>query len=167
MRVYVSQNKPFTLIYDSWKAGSRELASLSPESGRRHAEVILAKVLANRKPPYGIAGGLFDVLTDSGGDVFAVSNEDILYWLLQFRNLEGYDLLPAPCTAVAALAQALEEGKVSRQEYIMLNCTGGGALAAMGKGFSCKEPDLVLSPELPAEEIVARVSALFKKNEIW
>ena len=62
-------------------------------------------MLANRKPPYGLAGGVFDVLRESKGDTFTCSNDDIMYWLLQFRNLEGYDLLPAPCAAVAALAR--------------------------------------------------------------
>ena len=109
MRVYVSQNTPFTLLYDSWKAGSRQLADISPEQGRRQAEVILAKVLSNRKPPYSIAGGLFDVLERSHGDVFLASNDEIMYWLLQFRNLEGYDLLPAACVAVSSLAQAVRD----------------------------------------------------------
>ena len=161
MRVYVAQNKPFTLIYDSWKAGSRELVPLTPESGRRNAEVILAKVLANRKPPYSIAGGMYDVLKWSGGDAFAVSNDDIMYWLLQFRNLEGYDLLPASCCAVSALSQAVSEGKVKKDEYIMLNCTGGGTLAAMAKGYVLKQPDLILSPELDESEIIEKVNSLF------
>lgn len=161
MRVYVSQNAPFTLIYDSWKAHSRELLPISPEDGRRNAEVILAKVLSNRKPPYSLAGGLFDVLEASHGDAFTASNEEIMFWLLQFRNLEGYELLPAPCTAVSALAQAVKNGTVKPDEYIMLNCTGGGNIGAMSKGFVLHEPELVLSPDLPAEEIIEKVSALF------
>ena len=161
MRVYVSQNTPFTLMYDSWKAGSRQLLDLTPEQGRRQAEAILAKVLSNRKPPYSIAGGLFDVLTKSGGDMFTATNEEIVTWLLQFRNLEGYDLLPAPCTAVTALAKAVEEGKVSKDDYIMLNCTGGGTIASMAKGYVHKEPDLVLSPDLSAEEVIEKVNSLF------
>ncbi len=160
MRIYVSQNSPFTLIYDSWKAGTRSLADLSPEVGRRNSEVILAKVLSNRKPPYGIAGGLFDVLSESHGDVFLASNDDIVYWLLQFRNLEGYDLLPAACVAVSSLAQAVRDGIVGKDECIMLNCTGGGILSSMGRGYVLKEPDLVLSPDLPSEEIVRRVKAI-------
>lgn len=164
MRVYVSQNTPFTLMYDSFKAGKRDLVPLSAEEGRRQAEVILAKVLSNRKPPYGIAGGLFDVLNESHGDVFKASNDDIMYWLLQFRNCEGYDLLPASCTAVAALSQAVSEGKVGKDEYIMLNCTGGGTLASMAKGYVLKEPDLVLDPDLSADEIIDSVRALIDMN---
>lgn len=161
MKVFVSQNIPFTLMYDSWKADSRALVELSPEQGRRNAEIILAKVLANRKPPYSLAGGLYDVLKASNGDVFKISNDDIVYWILQFRNLEGYDLLPASCTAVAALAQAVNEGKVKKDDYIMLNCTGGGTLIAMSRGYVAKQPDLILSPDLPAEEIIAAVNSLF------
>ena len=161
MRVYVAQNDPFTLMYDSWKAGSRALVNLDPEKGRHEAEVVLASVLSNRKPPYSLAGGLYDTLKASGGDFYLASNNDIIYWLLQFRNREGYDLLPASCVAVTALAKAVREGTVKKDEYIMLNCTGGGVLGAMARGFVLKDPDLVLSPDLPAEEIVSRVSALF------
>lgn len=161
MRVYVAQNAPFTLMYDAWKAGTRELPQITPEEGRGKSERILATVLSNRKPPYSIAGGLYDVLKESNGDFFLATNNDIFYWLLQFRNKEGYELLPAACVAVAALAQAVSDGKVKKDDYIMLNCTGGGTLGAMSKGFVHKEPDLILSPDLPAEEVIKAVKNLF------
>ena len=161
MRVYVAQNSPFTLMYDAWKAGSRELPEMTPEEGRGKSERIIATVLSNRKPPYSIAGGLYDVLKESNGDFFLATNNDIFYWLIQFRNKEGYELLPAACVAVAALAQAVSEGVVKKDDYIMLNCTGGGTLGAMSKGFVHKEPDLVLSPDLPAEDVVKAVKELF------
>lgn len=161
MRVYVAQNSPFTLIDDSWKMHSRKLADLTPTKGRRQAEMILAKVLANRKPPYGLAGGLYDVLIWSRGDSFTCTNDDIMFWLLQFRNREGYDLLSASCAAVAALAKAVWEGKVKKDECIMLNCTGGGTLGSMALGYELKKPDLVLDPDLPEEEVIAAVNSLF------
>ena len=161
MRVYVAQNEPFTLMYDSWKACTRALVDLDPDEGRNYAERVIATVLSNRKPPYSIAGGLYDVLKASGGDFFVASNNDIIYWLLQFRNKEGYDLLPAPCVAVTALAKAVKEGVVKKDEYIMLNCTGGGLLDSMSKGYVLKEPDLVLSPDLPSSEIIEKISGLF------
>lgn len=161
MRVYVAQNEPFTLMYDSWKAGTRALVDLDPDEGRNYAERVIATVLSNRKPPYSIAGGLYDVLKVSNGDFYLASNNDIIYWLLQFRNKEGYDLLPAPCVAVTALAKAVKEGAVKKDEFIMLNCTGGGLLDSMSRGYVLKEPDLVLSPELPASEIIDQISSLF------
>ncbi|MBP5566808.1 MAG: cysteate synthase [Bacteroidales bacterium] len=161
MKIFVAQNKPFTLLYDSWKAGGRDLVPLEAETGRHQAECILAKVLSNRKPPYGLAGGLFDAMKDSRGDAFLASNDDIIYWIMQFRNLEGYDIFPAPACAVHALAQAVRDGHVGKDDVIMLNITGGGSLAAMGKGYQLLEPSLVLSPELPADEIIAKVDSLF------
>lgn len=161
MKIFVAQNKPFTLLHDSWQARKRDLVALEPEIGRRQAESILAKVLSNRKPPYSIAGGLYDALVDSRGDSFLASNDDIIYWILQFRNLEGYDIFPAPACAVHALATAVREGQVRKEDVVMLNITGGGSLAAMAKGFHLLEPELVLSPELPADEIIAKVNALF------
>ena len=130
---------------------------LAPEK----AAMILAKVLSNRKPPYGIAGGLYDVLTESGGDMFKVTNDEIVYWMLQFVYKEGVDIFPAAAAAVASVKQALDEGKISRDETVMLNVTGGGKLNATEKGFCWKEPDLVLSPDLPAEEIISAVDKLF------
>lgn len=161
MRIYVAQNRPFTLLYDSWKAHQRALAELDPAEGRRNAEVILAKVLSNRKPPYSLTGGLFDALEATGGDAFTASNDEIIYWILQFRNLEGYDILPAPACAVQALSQAVREGVVKKDELVMLNVTGGGILSSMSKGYQLKEPDLVLSPDLPADDIISQVEKLF------
>ena len=161
MRVYCVQNSPYTLMYDSWKADSRDLVPISPEDSRKNAEVILAKVLSNRKPPYSLAGGMFDVLKASGGDFFKVSNDDIVYWLLQFFNTEGYDIFPAAASAVAALKKALDEGAVKKDETVMLNITGAGMLNATKKGFELKKPDLILSTDLSAEEVIASVDSLF------
>lgn len=159
MKVFVAQNTPFTIMYDSWKAGSRQLLEL--EDAHHKVDVILAKVLSNRKPPYGLAGGLFDTLLQSHGDCFLADNNDIIYWMMQFRNLEGYDLLPEACVAVSALAQAVKSGAVKRDEYIMLNCTGGGLIEAQQQGVVMKTSDLVLSPDTPDHEVLQQVNALF------
>ena len=161
MRVYASQNAPFTIMYDSWKRHSRELVAMTSEEGRQKAEVILGKVLSNRKPPYSLAGGLFDVLEKSGGDMFKVTNDEIVSWVVRFFSAEGYDLFPASACAVASLKQALDAGIVKHDETVMLNITGGGMLGATKKGFILKEPDLILDPDLPAEEIIAAVDKLF------
>ena len=161
MRIYCAQNYPYTLMYDSWKAGSRDLVAITPEESRRNAEVILAKVLSNRKPPYGIAGGLFDTLKESNGDFFKITNDEIIYWVLQFFNQEGYDIFPADACAVAALKKALDEGVVRRDETVMLNISGAGMLNATSKGFEMKNPDLILSPDLTQEEIISSVDKLF------
>ncbi|MCI1786018.1 MAG: cysteate synthase [Bacteroidales bacterium] len=161
MKIFAVQNTPFTIMYDSWKAGSRELVPLSADQSRRNSEIILAKVLSNRKPSYSMAGGLYDVLKESGGDMFKVTNDEIVYWMLQFFNVEGCDIFPAAASAVASLKKALDGGQITNDEVIMLNISGGGMLNATKKGFELKKPDLVLSPDLPLEEIISKVNKLF------
>ncbi|MBQ0044334.1 MAG: cysteate synthase [Bacteroidales bacterium] len=161
MKIFVSQNAPFTLMYDSWKADSRALVDYSPEQSRRDCEVILAKVLSNRKPPYSLAGGLYDVLKDTDGDMYTVTNDEIVQWIIKFFQCEGYDILPAAATAVASVEKALKDGKIKKTDTVMINVTGGGMLIAKNEGYIEKEPDLVLSPDLPADVIVKKVKALF------
>ena len=161
MRIYACQNSPYTLMYDSWKAGQRELVPITPEDSRRDAEIILATVLSNRKPPYSITGGLYDVLKASGGDMYLANNDEIVKAILQFFKKEGVDIFPAAACAVACLAKAVENGDVKKDEVIMLNITGGGMLNATNHGCVKKEPDLILSQDLPAEEIIAAVDKLF------
>ena len=161
MRVYACQNAPYSLMYDSWKAGQRELVPITPETSRKSSEVILATVLSNRKPPYSIAGGLYDVLKASRGDMYLANNDEIVNAILQFFKREGVDIFPAAACAVACLKQAVEKGDVKPDEVIMLNITGGGMLNATNHGIYKKEPDLVLSQDLPEEEIITAVDSLF------
>ncbi len=162
MKLYPSQNAPFTIMYDSWKAHSRALVHLSAEDARRQASMIKAKVLSNRKPPYSLAGGVFDALTDAGGDIYMISNEELETWKARFAELEGVDIYSAAAVAVASLAKAVEEGTVKRDEVIMLNITGGGEkLAKSHKNVVYATPDLVIDSFLPAEEVVAKVERLF------
>ena len=152
MKLYPSQNAPFTIMYDSWKAGSRELLPLSAEDAREQASVIEAKVLSNRKPPYSLAGGVFDALSDAGGDMYMISNGELDFWKEKFLELEGVDIYSAASVAVASLHKAVEEGTVKHDEVIMLNITGGGEnLAKSHKMVVYATPDLVLDPALPEE----------------
>ena len=158
MKLYPSQNDPFTIMYDSWKLHSRQLVDMTPDHARNAAAVIDAKVLSNRKPPYSIAGGLFDAMEDAGGDMFKVTNDELHQWKGRFAELEGIDIHNAAAVAVASLAAAVKEGKVSREDVIMLNITGGGEeLAKSEQNIVYAKPHLVLDPDLPAEEIVKAV----------
>lgn len=158
MKLYPSQNDPFTIMYDSWKLHSRQLVDMTPDQARNAAAVIDAKVLSNRKPPYSIAGGLFDAMEDAGGDMFKVTNDELHQWKAKFAELEGIDIHNAAAVAVASLAAAVKEGKVSKEDVIMLNITGGGEeLAKSEQNIVYAKPHLVLDPDLPAEEIVKAV----------
>lgn len=162
MRLYPSQNAPFTVMYDSWKQHSRQLVEMSPDDARRAAAEIDAKVLSNRKPPYSLAGGLFDAMEDTGGDMFKVTNDELRFWKKRFAELEGIDIHDAPAVAVASLAEAVREGIVKKDETIMLNITGGGEeLAKSQQEVVYAKPDIVLDPSLPDEDIINAVKKLF------
>lgn len=162
MRLYPSQNAPFTVMYDSWKNHSRSLVELSPEDARKAAEEIKAKVLSNRKPPYSLAGGLYDAMDDAGGDMFKVTNAELDAWKEKFLHLEGIDIHNASAVAVASLAQAVAEQKVGKDEVIMLNITGGGEqLAKSQHEVVYAKPHLVLDSSLPVEDVVRQVLGLF------
>lgn len=163
MRLYPSQNAPFTIMYDSWKAGSRELVPLGAERAREEASEIKAKVLSNRKPPYSLAGGLFDAMTDAGGDIFKIGNSELEYWQEVYRGSEGVDIHPAAAVAVGSLAQAVKAGAIKNDEVIMLNITGGGEdLFKARHQVITAVPDLVLDPALPEDEIISQVRNLYK-----
>lgn len=162
MRLYPSQNAPFTIMYDSWKIRSRSLVPMTPEEARAAAAEIDAKVLSNRKPPYSLAGGLFDAMTDAGGEMFKVSNEELTEWKNRFLELEGIDIHNAAAVATASLAAAVADGTVKQDDVIMLNITGGGEeLAKSEHEVIYAKPHLILDPDLPTETIVEEVSRLF------
>ncbi len=126
MSLQVSQNEPFTPMYDAWKENSRHLLPMDEHESKKKLANIYADVLANRKPPYSIQGGLYDALVDTNGDMHAITNEEARHAAEIFLQKEGIDIEPAAAVATASLMRSVEDGTVSRDALIMLNITGGG-----------------------------------------
>lgn len=162
MKLMVAQNIPFTPMYDAWKAGSRALLPMDDNAARQQAEEICAKVLSNRKPPYSLKGGLFDALTETQGDFFAVTNEEAIIARKLFEEKEGSDIEPAAAVAVASLIQAIRQGKIEKEAVIMLNITGGG-IDRFKKEHEVvyKKPDCVFSIDTDPDTIKETVMELF------
>lgn len=162
MKLMVAQNEPFVPMKDAWNAASRDMLPLDDEEARKQVEIIDAKVLSNRKPPYGIAGGLFDALKDSEGDVLSASNEEARAAAILFEQLEGIDIHPAAATAVASLIDAVQEGRVAAGDLIMLNITGGGeARFKHDKKLYYLKPQLTFGLNPDEEKVVEEVCSLF------
>ncbi len=125
-RLMVSQNKPFVPMYDAWRADSRALLPYDADQARKDAAEICAPVLSNRKPPYSLAGGLYDALKNTNGDIFAVSNAEANAAKALFEETEGIDIYHAAAVATASLQQAIDKGVVKTDDVVMLNITGGG-----------------------------------------
>lgn len=162
MKLMVSQNIPFTPMYDAWRAGSRALLPLEDDTARRQAEEICAKVLSNRKPPYSLKGGLFDALTETGGDMFALTNDEAAAAGILFEKSEGIDIEPAAAVAVASLKQAVEQKRVEKDAVIMLNITGGGIRRFKAENeLVYKTPDCVFPIDADPDMIRETVMELF------
>ena len=125
-RLMVSQNKPFVPMYDAWRVDSRALLPYDADQARKDAAEICAPGLSNRTPPYGLAGGLYDALKDTNGDILAVSNDEANAAKALFEETEGIDIYHAAAVATASLQQAVEKGTVKPDDIVMLNITGGG-----------------------------------------
>ena len=126
MRMLLSQNSPFTPIADAWSRRSKIIAPQDADEARRQIDIIDAKVLSNRMPPYSITGGLYDVLCSAGGEVTAATNEKIRMAMTLFEESEGCDICPEAGAALAALIDAAEKKLIGKDEVVMLNVTGGG-----------------------------------------
>ncbi|NQU51084.1 MAG: cysteate synthase [Bacteroidetes bacterium] len=163
MKLMVSQNSPFTPIYDAWKAGSRAMLSLDDELARKQVEEIDAKVLSNRKPPYPIIGGLYDAMKDAGGDVLLATNQEAAEAAKLFEKTEGIDIHPAASVAVATLIAAAKNETINEEDLIMLNITGGGEEKFKSKNelFYLK-PEIIFDIDPDSEEVIKQVSTLFE-----
>jgi len=124
MRLHLAQNAPFTPMADAWEAGSRSLAPMP--DGRERSRLLRAQVLANRTPPYSIAGGLYDALAGTAGAMYRVTNAEAEQAGALFQDLEGCDLDPAAEVALASLQQAVARGRIGKKDVVALNLTGGG-----------------------------------------
>ena len=162
MKLMVSQNQPFTPIYHAWKAGSRAMLPLDDNHARKQVEAIDAKVLSNRKPPYPIAGGLFDALSDSQGDVLLASNQQASEAARLFKETEGIDIHPAAAVATASLIEATTSNFIPKNACIMLNITGGGEEKFKNeKELYYLKPHIVFALDETSEKIISEVGKLF------
>ncbi len=163
MKLVVSQNSPFTPMYDAWGKGSRDLLPMDEDSARIQANAVYAKVLSNRKPPYPIAGGLYDALIDTDGSVIKITNQDARLAGQIFEETEGIDIHPAAAVAVASLIEESKKALFPKDVVIMLNITGGGEdLFRKGKTLTYLKPSLVLEPSCSEEYAKEKISALFR-----
>ncbi|MBQ5679492.1 MAG: cysteate synthase [Rikenellaceae bacterium] len=162
-KLMVAQNAPFVPMYDAWRVDSRHMLPYDDNKARRDAEIIDAKVLSNRRPPYGIVGGLYDALKDTDGEIFAITNAAAKKAATLFEQTEGCDIHPAAAVATAALIKAVAEGKVDKTKIVMLNITGGGERKAKeGKELWYLKPTHLFSLTPDESDVIAKVEAMFE-----
>ena len=162
MKLIVSQNAPFVPIFDAWRADSREMLPYDMKKARRDAELIDAKVLSNRRPPYTFAGGLYDALKATGGDVVVATNAQARRASKLFKELEGIDIHPASAVALASLIKMVESGSIDKDACIMLNITGAGEEAAKkNRELFYLKPVKTFALNATIDDVVNYVETLF------
>jgi len=163
MRLMVSQNAPFLPIYNAWHNHSREMLSYDATAARRDAATIEAKVLSNRKPPYAIAGGLFDALQATNGDVLRAINIEVQRATQLFLDTENADIHPAAAVAVATLIAEVQRGRIERDATIMLNITGGGERRYKSEqNISYIKPSYIFPLAPDCDDVITKVEKLFQ-----
>lgn len=164
MKLMLSQNTPFLPIKDAWDVRSPQMLPIDDTVARKQVEEINAKVLSNRKPPYGITGGLFDALSDAGGEIFGVTNIEAKQATELFLETEGNDLEPAAAVAVASLIKAVKDNVFNNDALIMLNITGGGIEKFKKENSIVHAQPALVFPLNPDPEIVkTEIVELFTK----
>lgn len=155
-RLHLAQNLPFAPMLYAWKARRRyiEPENDMPDAKRQIAEMY-TDILSNRSPPYGVKGGVYDAMIDTGGEMYGVTNDEAKAAKKLFESREGIDILPPAAVAVAALIQACEGG-MDKNRRILLNITGGGFERLKSElPINYIEPLVNVSgPDVPLDEIL-------------
>ncbi|WP_331730051.1 MULTISPECIES: cysteate synthase [unclassified Streptomyces] len=162
-RLLLCQNASFAPLADSWKSGTRQLAPCGADDARAATRTVFADELTNRFPPYAVHCGVYDVLTESSGDVLTVEQDAAEYERDVFGKAESVDIEPASAVALAGLRKAVLDGRIPEEEHVLLNITGGGrARLAQDHPLYDAEPALVADlQDGTAEGLVARIAGLF------
>ncbi len=163
-RLMLSQNLPYVPIYMTWKSCRRELVEISDDDAKKQIQQIAAHVLSNRRPAYSIRGGIFDVLTETQGDMLTADNLEALHAKQLFEETEGIDIDPASAVAFATLIKAARYDGIEREALILLNITGGGRCRQqLDKKLVAARPALKLNEkEILLDETLERIVDLFR-----
>jgi cysteate synthase len=159
----LSQNFPFTPLHQSWQARRRELVQIDRDEGKLRIQEVMAQVLSNLRPPYAVAGGVYDVLTESQGDMLIAGNRETRRAMDLFQQAEGIDIDAAAGVALATLTQARREGRIERDALVLLNITGGGwCKMSMTARMRPVQPDVLIDErEIHTQAALERVLRLF------
>src|SRR5215212_1215737 len=162
-RLMLSQNLPFVPIYLSWKSCRRELIRINDDDGKKQIQQVAAHVLTNRRPAYSMRGGVFDILTETQGDMLTADNFETLHAKQLFEETEGIDIDPASAVAFATLMKTARYDGIERDALVLLNVTGGGRhRRQLDKKLVTARPDLELDEkEIHPYEALEKIVGLF------
>jgi cysteate synthase len=159
MRLHLVQNFPFTPMVDAWRAKKKHVDPISRDDLNQMLSQTYSKVLSNANPPYSVAGGVYDALSSTDGDMYAVSNREAMEAREVF--MKHIDIVPCPEASVslAGLRQAIHQGYIAPSDPVLLHVTGGGWSRCVAE--FCQKPYPVALRVAPSE--TSRVMSFVEK----
>ena len=126
-KIHGSQNYPFVPMYDAWKNDSRDIdKKFQNEEAKKIIDKTYAHVLSNRFPIYSLKGGVYDTLKSTDGEFYSVKNEEAKKAQVLFKKYEKISIVPEAGITIASLVKAIKTEKIGKDDYILVNITGGG-----------------------------------------
>lgn len=155
-RFHLVQNAEHQPVVSAWRARHNKL---QPSDFPQEPVETFADVLVNRRPAYDMRGGLYDLLTESNGQTYAVSGSDAADAAALAERIMGIDVMEPAAVALAGLKQAVIAGEIGRRDSVLLAVTGGG-VARMGRDLMLYQPDKVehLAVDEAADHLVHRLA---------
>jgi len=155
--LHLSQNEPFAPMKDAWSGGRRNLTEEDTENAEKRISDVYADVLTNRKPPYSIAGGVFDAMTACGGVMYGITSEEAKdaekFWMEHEHAVPD----PAASVALASLMRAVKENRIKKNGIVLLNMTGGGQNLIPKGCMNRLSVSVALDPNMPDEELMRAI----------
>jgi len=126
-RLHLIQNLPFAPILNAWQHTRSDIVEeIDMPDPKKLIDRMYADVLSNRHPPYSMPGGVYDALTDTNGAMYGISTPEARQAKTLFERSEGIDIVAPAAVGVAGLIKAVQEDALNKDDFILLNITGGG-----------------------------------------
>ena len=111
----------------------------------------------NSAPAYGIIGGVYDILNKSNGETYNSEKEAIAAKNL-FESIEGIDIMTPSAVSTASLIKAIEIGNVQKDDYTLLNISGGGVARLFAEQeIKETEPWIIVNRDVAVESIIEKL----------
>jgi cysteate synthase len=122
-RQHVSQNEEVCPIHKAWQAKRDHL--VDSDSPVENVSVF-SDYLLNKSPAYSIQGGVFNMLSESNGQTYAISKTQAIEAKRIFETTEEIDIMSPGAIAFASLLQALKNNDIHTNDLTVVNISGGG-----------------------------------------
>ncbi len=152
---HLSQNIEHCPIHKAWQD---KRSQLREDDFPSHDVEVYSDYLMNSAPAYGIIGGVYDILNKSNGETYAISEKEAIAAKNLFESIEGIDIMTPSAVSTASLIKAIEIGNVQKDDYTLLNISGGGVARLFAEQeIKETEPWIIVNRDVAVESIIEKL----------